>query len=155
MYLLKKRWTFENDIMLSFFFINKLSKSLIRNWDVFLSTEHEFNGADCSIFELSTYLEESFSSHSANIYNLLQSLNSIFKNWFDRLHNTKSTFHIIDLRLHSLNSFHFTSNFNERLTIIKSLKDSCSKCFLNIFNGSSLCDSSSDIIFSFSFKSFI
>merc|ERR1719215_1701358 len=64
----------------------------------------------------------------------------------NRLHNTKSSFHIIDLWLHALNGLHFSGNFDEWLSIIKSLKDSGGKCLLNILNSGGLGNSSSFII---------
>jgi hypothetical protein len=62
------------------------------------------------------------------------------------LHNTKSSFHIINLWLHTFNSLHFSSIDNEWLSIIKSLKDSSSQSLLDILNGGSLGDSSGFII---------
>jgi hypothetical protein len=75
-------------------------------------------------------------SHSSNIDNFLESLDSIFKDWFNRLHDTESSFHIINLWLHSFNSFHLSGNFNEWLSIIESLQDSGSQCFLDVLDGS-------------------
>merc|ERR1711981_1529239 len=45
---------------------------------------------------------------------------------------------IIDLWLHAFNSFHLSGNFNEWLSIIKSLEDSSGKSFLDILDSSSL-----------------
>ena len=60
----------------------------------------------------------SFLSHSSNINDLLEGLDGVLKDWLYGLHDTKSSFHIINLWLHSLDSFHFSCNFNEWLSII-------------------------------------
>ena len=80
-------------------------------------------------------------SHSTNINDFLKGFDGVLKYWFNRLHDTKSSFHIINLRLHSFNSFHLSGNFNKRLSIIKSLKNSGCEGLLNVFNCSSFCDS--------------
>ena len=80
----------------------------------------------------------SFLAHASDINDLLKGLNGIFKDWLDRLHDTKSSFHIVDLWLHSLDGFHLSSNFNKGLSIIESLKDSSGKGFLDVLDGSSL-----------------
>ena len=66
----------------------------------------------------------SFLSHSSDINNLLEGLDGVLKDWLNGLHDTESSLHIIDLWLHALNGFHLSGNFNEWLSIIKSLKDS-------------------------------
>jgi hypothetical protein len=68
----------------------------------------------------------------------LEGLDGVFEDWFNRLHDTKSSFHIIDLWLHAFNGFHLSGDFNEWLSVVKSLKDSGSKSFLDVFDGSSL-----------------
>jgi hypothetical protein len=70
----------------------------------------------------------------------LEGLDGVFENWFNRLHDTKSSFHIIDLWLHAFDGFHLSGDFNEWLSVIKSLKDSGSKSFLDVFNGGSFGD---------------
>merc|ERR1711881_620700 len=80
----------------------------------------------------------SFLSHSSNINNLLEGLDGVFKDWLNRLHNTESSLHIIDLWLHSLDGLHLSSYFNEWLSIIKSLEDSGGKSFLDVLDGSGL-----------------
>merc|ERR1711998_646293 len=82
----------------------------------------------------------SFLSHTSDIDDLLEGLDSILKDWFDRLHNTKSSFHIINLWLHTLNSLHLSSDLNKWLSIIKSLEDSSGECLLDVLNGSGLGD---------------
>jgi hypothetical protein len=76
----------------------------------------------------------------------LESLDGIFEDWLNGLHDTKSSFHIINLWLHSFDGFHFSGNFNEWLSIIESLKNSGSKSFLDVLNCSSLSNSSGCII---------
>ena len=80
----------------------------------------------------------SLSSHSSDIDDLLEGLDGVFEDWFDWLHDSESSFHIINLWLHSLDGFHFSGNFNEWLSIIESLEDSGSECFLDVLDGSSL-----------------
>ena len=83
-------------------------------------------------------LEEGLFAHTTNINDLLKSLDSVLEDWFDRLHNTESSLHIVDLWLHTLNGFHFSSNFNKGLTIVKSFKDSSGKSFLDVLDRSCL-----------------
>ena len=79
-------------------------------------------------------------AHSSNINDLLEGLDGVLKDWFDRLHDSESSFHVIDLWLHALNSLHLSGNFDEGLSIVKSLKDSSGQRFLDVFNGSGLSD---------------
>merc|ERR1712227_451079 len=88
-----------------------------------------------------TLVSSSFLAHASNIDDLLESLDGVFKDWLNRLHDTKSTLHVIDLRLHALNGFHLSGNFDQRLTIIKSLQNSSGKSLLDVFNGSGFSDS--------------
>merc|ERR1712164_160328 len=83
----------------------------------------------------------SFLAHSSDVNNLLEGLDGVFKNWFNRLHDTESSFHIIDLWLHAFNGLHLSGNFNEWLSIIKSLEDSSGKRFLDVLDGSGLSNS--------------
>merc|ERR1719198_2866868 len=83
-------------------------------------------------------LNSSGLTHTSNINDLLKGLDGILEDWLNRLHNTKSSLHIIDLWLHALNSLHFSGNFNEWLSIVESLKDSGSKGLLNILNSGGL-----------------
>merc|ERR1712100_80328 len=88
----------------------------------------------------------SFLSHTSDIDDLLEGLDGVLKNWLDRLHNTKSSFHIIDLWLHTLNGLHLSSDLNKWLSIIESLKNSSGKSFLDVLNGSSLGNSGGLIV---------
>jgi len=77
-------------------------------------------------------------SHSSDINDLLEGLDGIFEDWLDGLHDTESSFHIVNLWLHSFDGFHLSGNFNEWLSIIESLEDSGSECFLDVLDGSGL-----------------
>ena len=88
-------------------------------------------------------------SHSSDINDLLEGLDGVFKDWLDGLHDTESSFHIVNLWLHSFDGFHLSGNFNEWLSIIESLKNSGSKSFLDVFNGSSLGNSGGSVISGF------
>ena len=77
-------------------------------------------------------------SHSSDINDLLEGLDGVFKDWLDGLHDTESSFHIVNLWLHSFDGFHLSGNFNEWLSIIESLEDSGSECFLDVLDGSGL-----------------
>ena len=80
----------------------------------------------------------SFLSHTSDINDLLEGLDGVFEDWFDRLHNTKSSFHIVNLWLHTFDGFHLSGNFNEWLSIIESLEDSSGKSFLDVLDGGGL-----------------
>ena len=77
-------------------------------------------------------------SHSSDIDDFLEGLDGVFEDWFDWLHDSESSFHIINLWLHSFDGFHLSGNFNEWLSIIESLEDSGSECFLDVLDGSGL-----------------
>ena len=76
----------------------------------------------------------SFLAHSSDINDLLEGLDGVLEDWFDGLHDTKSSFHIVDLWLHTFNSFHLSGDLNKWLSIIKSLQDSGSKSFLDVLD---------------------
>jgi hypothetical protein len=77
-------------------------------------------------------------SHTSDINDLLEGLDGVLEDWLNRLHDSESSFHIVDLWLHSFDGFHLSGNFNEWLSIIKSLEDSGSKSFLDVLDGSGL-----------------
>ena len=77
-------------------------------------------------------------SHSSDIDDLLEGLDGVLEYWLYGLHDTKSSFHIVDLWLHSFDGFHLSGNFDEWLSVIESLQDSGSKSFLDILDGSGL-----------------
>ena len=80
----------------------------------------------------------SFLAHSSDINDLLEGLDGVLENWLDGLHDTESSLHIVDLWLHSLDGLHLSGNFDEWLSIIKSLEDSGGKSFLDVLDGSGL-----------------
>ena len=80
----------------------------------------------------------SFLSHSSDINNLLEGLDGVLEYWFNRLHDTESSLHIVDLWLHAFNGLHLSGNFNEWLSIIESLEDSGSEGFLDVLDGGGL-----------------
>ena len=87
---------------------------------------------ECSLRECS------FLAHTSDIDDLLEGLDGVLENWLNRLHDTKSSLHIVNLWLHSLDSLHLSGDLNEWLSIIKSLQDSGSECFLDVLDGSGL-----------------
>merc|ERR1711981_297016 len=77
-------------------------------------------------------------AHTSDINNFLEGLDGVFKDWLDGLHDTESSFHIIDLWLHAFNGLHLSGNFNEWLSIIESLEDSGGKGLLDVLDSSGL-----------------
>jgi len=75
----------------------------------------------------------------------LEGLDSVLKDWLDRLHDTKSSLHIIDLWLHTFDGLHLSGDFNKRLSVIESLQNSSSQSLLDILNSCSLGNSSVSI----------
>ena len=69
----------------------------------------------------------SFLAHASDIDDLLEGLDGVLEDWLNGLHDSESSLHIIDLWLHALNGLHLSSNFDEGLSIIKSLQDSSGK----------------------------
>ena len=80
----------------------------------------------------------SFLAHSSDINDLLEGLDGVLEDWLDGLHDTESSLHIVNLWLHTLDGLHLSGDLNEWLSIIKSLKDSSSKGFLDVLDGSGL-----------------
>ena len=80
----------------------------------------------------------SFLSHTSNIDNLLEGLDGVLKNWLDRLHDTESSLHIVDLWLHTLDGLHLSGDLNKWLSIIESLEDSGGEGLLDILDGGGL-----------------
>merc|ERR1712097_69340 len=80
----------------------------------------------------------SFLAHSSDIDDLLEGLDGVFENWLNGLHDTKSSFHIVDLWLHAFDGLHFSGNFDEWLSVIESLEDSGGKGLLDVLDGSGL-----------------
>merc|ERR1711896_97114 len=77
-------------------------------------------------------------SHTSNINDLLEGLDGVLEDWLNRLHDTESSFHIVDLWLHALDGLHLSGDLNEWLSIIESLEDSGGQSFLDVLNSSGL-----------------
>ena len=82
--------------------------------------------------------ERSFLSHTSDINDLLEGLDGVLEDWLDGLHDTESSFHIVDLWLHAFDGLHLSGDFNEWLSIIESLEDSGGKSFLDVLDGGGL-----------------
>merc|ERR1712028_102111 len=82
----------------------------------------------------------SFLAHSSDIDDLLEGLDGVLEDWLDRLHDTESSLHIVDLWLHALDGLHLSGDLNEWLSVIESLEDSGGKSFLDVLDGSGLGD---------------
>ncbi len=80
----------------------------------------------------------SFLSHSSDINDLLEGLDGVLEDWLNRLHDTESSLHIVDLWLHAFDGLHLSGDLNEWLSIIESLEDSGGEGFLDVFDGSGL-----------------
>ena len=80
----------------------------------------------------------SFLAHASDINDLLEGLDGVLEDGFDGLHDTESSFHIVDLWLHAFNGLHLSGDFNEGLSIIESLEDSGSEGLLDVLDGSGL-----------------
>merc|ERR1711988_1742174 len=91
----------------------------------------------------------SFLSHTSDINDLLEGLDGVLEDWFDGLHDTKSSFHIVDLWLHSFDGLHFSGNLNKWLSIIESLQDSSGKGFLDVLDSGGLSNSGGFVISGF------
>ena len=85
-------------------------------------------------------------AHAADIDDLLEGLDGVLEDWLNRLHNTKSSLHIVDLWLHTLNSLHLSSDLNEWLSVIESLEDSSGEGLLDVLDGGGLGDGGSLVI---------
>jgi len=68
----------------------------------------------------------------------LEGLDGVLKYWLDGLHDTESSFHIVDLWLHSFDGFHLSGDLNEWLSIIESLQDSGGEGLLDVLDGGGL-----------------
>ena len=77
-------------------------------------------------------------AHASDIDDLLEGLDGVLEDWLNGLHDTESSFHIIDLWLHALDGLHLSGNLNEWLSIIESLEDSGGKSFLDVLDSGGL-----------------
>ena len=98
-------------------------------------------------------LSISFLAHSSDIDDLLEGLDGVLEDWLNRLHDTESSLHIVDLWLHAFDGFHLSGDLNEWLSIIESLEDSSGKSFLDVLDGSGLGNSGVTVSFSLSLLS--
>ena len=80
----------------------------------------------------------SFLAHTSDINDLLEGLDGVLEDWLDRLHDTESSLHIVDLWLHSLDGLHLSGDLDEWLSVIESLEDSSGKSLLDVLDGSGL-----------------
>ena len=80
----------------------------------------------------------SFLSHSSDINDLLEGLDGVLEDWLDGLHDTESSFHIVDLWLHALDGLHLSGDLDEWLSVIESLEDSGGKGLLDVLDGGGL-----------------
>ena len=78
----------------------------------------------------------SFLAHSSDIDDLLEGLDGVLENWLNRLHDTESSLHIVELWLHTLDGLHLSGDLNEWLSIIESLEDSGGEGLLDVLDGS-------------------
>jgi len=80
----------------------------------------------------------SFLSHSSDINDLLEGFDGVLEDWLNRLHDTESSLHIVDLWLHAFDGLHLSGDLNEWLSVIESLEDSGGKGFLDVLDGGGL-----------------
>ena len=80
----------------------------------------------------------SFLAHSSDINDLLEGLDGVLEDWLDGLHDTESSLHIVNLRLHALDGLHLSGDLNEWLSVIESLEDSSGKGLLDVLDGGGL-----------------
>ena len=76
----------------------------------------------------------SFLSHTSNINDLLEGLDGVLEDWLNRLHDTESSLHIVNLWLHTLDGLHLSGDLNEWLSVIESLEDSSGKGLLDVLD---------------------
>jgi len=80
----------------------------------------------------------SFFTHSSDINDLLEGLDGVLEDWLNRLHDTESSLHIVDLWLHAFDGLHLSGDLNKWLSIIESLEDSGGEGFLDVLDGGGL-----------------
>jgi hypothetical protein len=68
----------------------------------------------------------------------LEGLDGVLEDWLNRLHDTESSLHIVDLWLHAFDGLHLSGDLNEWLSVIESLEDSGSEGFLDVLDGGGL-----------------
>ena len=107
-------------------------------WLDLLSRYINFINLKVKVHQEWTSSTSSFLAHTSDINDLLEGLDGVLEDWFDGLHDTKSSFHIVDLWLHSFDGLHLSGNFNEWLSIIESLEDSGGEGLLDVLDGGGL-----------------
>ena len=80
----------------------------------------------------------SFLAHTSDIDDLLEGLDGVLEDWLNRLHDTESSLHIVNLWLHAFDGLHLSGDLNEWLSIIESLEDSGGEGLLDVLDGSGL-----------------
>merc|ERR1719409_2127978 len=80
----------------------------------------------------------SFLAHTSDIDDLLEGLDGVLEDWLNRLHDTESSLHIVDLWLHAFDGLHLSGDLNEWLSVIESLEDSGGEGLLDVLDGSGL-----------------
>ena len=55
-------------------------------------------------------------THSSDINDLLEGLDGVLEDWLNRLHDTESSLHIVELWLHALDGLHISGDLNEWLS---------------------------------------
>jgi hypothetical protein len=107
----------------------------------------------CILIHLEAFRSRcSFLTHSSDIDDLLEGLDGVLEDWLNRLHDTKSSLHIVDLWLHTFDGLHLSSDLNEWLSVIESLEDSSGKGFLDVLDGSGLGNSGGLVVSSLSIE---
>ena len=80
----------------------------------------------------------SFLAHSSDINDLLEGLDGVLEDWLNRLHDSESSLHVVDLWLHALDGLHLSGDLNEGLSVIESLEDSSGKSLLDVLDSGGL-----------------
>ena len=68
----------------------------------------------------------------------MEGLDGVLEDWLNRLHDTESSLHIVNLWLHAFDGLHLSGDLNEWLSIIESLEDSGGKSFLDVLDSGGL-----------------
>ena len=130
---MKDEMKFEQcDYKVIYFLLITLNIKCAKSLDV--QVVHTFN----LIFVNFKHSASSFLAHTSDIDDLLEGLDGVLEDWLDRLHDTESSLHIVDLWLHTLDGLHLSGDLNEWLSIIESLEDSGGEGLLDVLDGGGL-----------------
>jgi len=88
--------------------------------------------------ELQGVRQDSLLAHASDVDDLLEGLDGVLENGLNRLHDSESSLHVVDLGLHALNGLHLSGDLNEGLSVIESLEDSSGESLLDVLDGSGL-----------------